>query len=378
MGEVVQRFTSFHVDASAIVERPDGSIVVPGQITHPGVFTYRQDGKVIKEYRPESEVFAPESMASFDGVSLTIDHPRDLAGKSRKVTAETWRKDSVGHTRNVRREGNNVVADIVIQDGSTVASVKAGRLKELSCGYGLEVEMTPGTAPDGTRYDAVHRNIIGNHVALLPKGRARGGAECVLRTDGNEEFPGADGADGADGPGADDKVPTLPTTMAVSETEFATLTVRADALDAENKQLKLKLEDATRLDALVEERAGLVESAKAHKIDPKGKTNAQIKAAIVKARSPSLASRADSLGSEALDAAYAAVMEKPAPAVRAAQEALAGALGGPPAIRHDAAGPGGEGSRIREARLRSQKRSAEAFDSLEPLPAPSTLTPRAA
>lgn len=44
--------------------------------------------------------------------------------------------------------------------------------EELSSAYRYRADMTPGTSPDGERYDGVMRDIIGNHVALVKEGRA--------------------------------------------------------------------------------------------------------------------------------------------------------------------------------------------------------------
>ena len=49
---------------------------------------------------------------------------------------------------------------------------EAGGMKELSCGYDYRADMTPGTTTDGIDYDGVMRDIVGNHVTLVPAGRA--------------------------------------------------------------------------------------------------------------------------------------------------------------------------------------------------------------
>lgn len=61
------------------------------------------------------------------------------------------------------------------QDGIT--AVETGSQRELSCGYRYTPDMTPGTY-EGQAYDGVMRNIIGNHVALVKKGRA--GSDVVV------------------------------------------------------------------------------------------------------------------------------------------------------------------------------------------------------
>ncbi len=52
---------------------------------------------VISVFRPEAEVFAPETIASFEGMPVTNDHPPD------GVTIENIRTLQKGHAHNVRR-----------------------------------------------------------------------------------------------------------------------------------------------------------------------------------------------------------------------------------------------------------------------------------
>ena len=50
--------------------------------------------------------------------------------------------------------------------------------EQLSSSYGYRADMTPGVAPDGIAFDGVMRDIVGNHVALVERGRA--GPEVVV------------------------------------------------------------------------------------------------------------------------------------------------------------------------------------------------------
>ncbi|WP_374413270.1 DUF2213 domain-containing protein [Novosphingobium colocasiae] len=60
-----------------------------------------------------------------------------------------------------------VVWSVEAQDG-----IESDRKRELSCGYRYRADMTPGSTPEGLRYDGVMRDIMGNHVALVIEGRA--------------------------------------------------------------------------------------------------------------------------------------------------------------------------------------------------------------
>jgi hypothetical protein len=120
-------------------------------------------------YRMESDVFAPDTIASFEGKPVTLDHPENF------VTPETWRELSRGLAQNLRRgEGKDrdlLLADLLITDQDAIAAVRDG-LREISCGYDADYEETgPGVGRQV--------NIIGNHVALVDQGRC--GPRCKIQ-----------------------------------------------------------------------------------------------------------------------------------------------------------------------------------------------------
>lgn len=135
---------------------------------------------LITVVREESEVFSAATMASFEGKPFTVGHAF--------VDPESWGALAKGHTQNVRRgdgaDSDLLVADLLITDAGTIGLVREetdekGRpvpgqivLREISCGYDADYEQdTPGVA--------FQRNIIGNHVALVERGRA--GPRCSIQ-----------------------------------------------------------------------------------------------------------------------------------------------------------------------------------------------------
>ncbi len=64
-----------------------------------------------------------------------------------------------------------VKSSISIWDGEAIAGVESEQQKELSLGYYYDANMTPGEF-NGKKYDGRMENIEGNHLALVPKGRA--------------------------------------------------------------------------------------------------------------------------------------------------------------------------------------------------------------
>ena len=109
-------------------------------------------------YRLEEDVFAPAALASLEGKDITRGHPPEM------LNAENQAGYSKGHLENVRRDGENTVADLVIKDPSLISDVENGVLREVSCGYNCNFEPYQGG------YKQTH--IIGNHVAVVPRGRA--------------------------------------------------------------------------------------------------------------------------------------------------------------------------------------------------------------
>lgn len=314
------RYADFRLDASSLQKLPDGTLKVVGQLTHPGIFSYRNhDGTERREYRPADEVFRKESMSTFAAATITRNHPVNPDG-SRLVTPDTWKRVTIGHVgENVREDGGRMVADLYIKDAAAAKEVLDGKMKHISCGYDVDYDATPGETPGGERYDGIQRNIRGNHVALLPAGIApRGGSECVLRLDsaGDEISPELK---------SDVDLETLKAQVAKLTADLAQANSRADAAEAQNTVLTGELAkartDATeptpeRLDALVDARAEVVALAKANDIDPKGKSALQVKRAVIVKRTPKLADRIDSMNDAACDACLAVYQTEPHPSMQ--------------------------------------------------------------
>ena len=130
-------------------------------------------GKIIVRRTPE-EVFSERSIASFEGMAVTIGHPRDFNGDIIFVAPENWRLLAHGHIQNVRRgEGDKsdlLLADVIVKSPEGLQSIDAGD-DEVSCGYDADYEeISPGLA--------IQYAITGNHLALVPNGRA--GFRCKI------------------------------------------------------------------------------------------------------------------------------------------------------------------------------------------------------
>ena len=175
--ELVNRYDFLAVGGHR--KTPQGGLIVDANLSRVGVFKYQMpDGSVRREYRPQDEVFNPDSMNSFAHAPVTDDHPG-------RVDANNWRKVAVGHVAGAPgRKDRFLAGTLHIQHADTIAKIEKGELVELSCGYECRVDPTSGVSPEGETYDAIQRDVRGNHVALGPKGWGRAGPEVRLHLDG--------------------------------------------------------------------------------------------------------------------------------------------------------------------------------------------------
>lgn len=154
----------------------EGYLVDRPILTSTGIFEYHNpDGSIRRELRLPEDVFDPESLKTYKGRPIIITHDAGL------VTKDNVRDEQIGTILTEGyRSGDDVRAEIIIHD--TDGMKKAG-LKELSLGYNLELEETPGVW-NGQKYDAIQRNIRINHLALVREARA--GEQARLNIDGRD------------------------------------------------------------------------------------------------------------------------------------------------------------------------------------------------
>jgi len=141
----------------------EGWIVDKPVITRSGIFRYHNsNGKEISEYRPDEEVFAPDSLNSLRAIPVTDGHKGIL------TTSDTLDGVIVGSVMSPgeKHGDNDVIADIVIHNVK-----KIGAKRELSLGYVCKIDETPGVF-NGVKYDQVQRSIKYNHLAVVNRGRA--------------------------------------------------------------------------------------------------------------------------------------------------------------------------------------------------------------
>jgi len=330
----------------------EGFLRVPAAISRVGVQTYTPDemgvpanGKsLIYVYRPPEEVFSDVSLGSFANKPVTNDHPPEL------VTAKNAKTYAVGMSGDqVTKLDDRVTTTLTIMDADAIREIEAGKA-ELSNGYTADIDWTPGITPEGINYDAVQRNIVGNHIALVTKGRA--GMTCRLADSqkGGVKMPTVmiDGVN-FDAPeqtvqavaklqkrlaDAEMSAAEMEKDMKAKEDEMAEKEKEAqatnDALKAQLDAAKEAVPTGAALDALVADRADLLEKARTLVPDYEwqGKDAATIRREVVAAKCPTV--NMDAASAEYIAARFDLLVEA-APGKTTVDHALTTQVVGTPA-----------------------------------------------
>jgi hypothetical protein len=172
---MVQMFDNLPITGARLTG--DGYLVSEVRASRTGIQIYsgvevgRPQVDRVRVYRPEDEVFNQDSMASFAHRPVTINHPKKM------VDSSSWKKEAVGYTgETITKDGGFVRVPLILADQAAISQVMSNGKRELSFGYTCDLDFTPGKTPGGEEYDAVQRQIRGNHLAIVSAGRA--GPDC--------------------------------------------------------------------------------------------------------------------------------------------------------------------------------------------------------
>lgn len=155
---------------------PEGFLIDHPIVTSVGVFEYTNpDGSVRRELRLPEHVFNEKSLATYEGKPVIITH------EAGRVDKDNVGDEIVGTILSKGEpDGDNVRAKIIIHD---IDAVKKSSLRELSLGYDLVLDETPGEW-NGQQYDAIQTEIVINHLAIVREARA--GEQARLNIDSTE------------------------------------------------------------------------------------------------------------------------------------------------------------------------------------------------
>jgi hypothetical protein len=307
----------------AILEHPEktteGFLKADSFLTRDGIFEYQTRDGLIRELRTSEQVFDSASLKSLEMKPLTDGHPTEN-GRNIELTTDNVSQFSKGHVgENLEKVDGKVRAKILITDKALIDAVLGGR-NQLSCGYVCDIKFAPGVF-DGKKYDTVQSNIRYNHVSVVSAGRA--GASVAMRIDSAEGAVSIQEKPKPEREPMEEKllvlkldavtvgeirIPeqkiTVPEALASQvETVLDGVRTCADALEksiAGQSTLQAKVDEAEkqktelqakydelekgspeRLAQAVKERVSLETAAKFFKIDSDGKTDQEVKKAVI-------------------------------------------------------------------------------------------------
>jgi len=125
-------------------------------------------------FRSPEEVFHQDSLASFENMVVTDDHPLQ------PVTVDNVKELQTGQVSGINVATKDVVSGFAtITDKDLIKKIQDGKA-EVSVGYAHDLREESGTF-QGQDYEFVQFDIRGNHLAVVQAGRC--GPACKITTD---------------------------------------------------------------------------------------------------------------------------------------------------------------------------------------------------
>lgn len=161
----------YWIRLSKDVDRNSYWFIRKNPITQEGVFPYSgkmigdpslEPNKLYNVYRPLEELIKAKD--TFEGVPFIDGHEMIGAGGT-----PYDKRAAQGFLSNIVSEGKKIYGDLKIWSESLKKKIEQG-VKELSLGYRCIYEPAKGVF-NGKPYDFIQRNLVGNHLALVPEGR---------------------------------------------------------------------------------------------------------------------------------------------------------------------------------------------------------------
>jgi hypothetical protein len=149
---------------------PEGYLIALNcPLARTGIYEYLgseiglDNNDIVRVYRPEEEVFSKASIASFNGKPITNEHPSTWVEVNNNSIYE--KGTVINARRGMGGESDLLLGDLIIKDPILIEEIENDVKKEISCGYDCDyVDNGDGTYSQ--------KNIRGNHVAVVEKGRA--------------------------------------------------------------------------------------------------------------------------------------------------------------------------------------------------------------
>ena len=282
-----------------------GQMIAPCSIARVGIMEYRakecgaifadrDPDSIVKIMTTEQELFDAASLDSYRSAPITVGHPEE------DVTTENAKELIKGVLEGTPiRDGDLLVGTLVLNDADAISLVRTNT-NQLSSGHTCVLKL----ADEDKEWDAEKTQIRANHIAIVTRGRAgvaeiadEAPEEIIEETEVPVEAEVE--AEVVEEPVKEKSIDD-PTSANISVGDAA-LTKTIEELTARLEDAESKLKEAVKkvtpeaLDQAVEKRMDFIKEAETlATVDTKGKTEMEIKRAIVeKVKAMSLKDKSD-------------------------------------------------------------------------------------
>lgn len=130
--------------------------------------------KMFNVLRHPEDVTHPESVATYENIIATDEHPND-----RWIYIDNVKEHQKGQVSNVKVVGDTIEGLLTITDQDLINKIQSGKV-EVSLGYAYKLIAEDGEY-NGEPYQYRYKDMIANHLSIVEKGRC--GKQCRITDD---------------------------------------------------------------------------------------------------------------------------------------------------------------------------------------------------
>lgn len=232
----------------------NGYLKATARLTRTGIFNYlgselglndENASKIIRVYKPSETIF--NDLNAYKGLDITYQHPDEYINSNNYMSSNQVVGVVISSGTRDAELPDYVTCEVLIKDAKAIAAINSGCV-EMSLGATSTLVFQNGVTPEGLEFDAIVKEQVLNHVAIVPAGRAGAMARILDHNLGgtmnkNTEADKQDVSTIAPPQGADvDTQDTAATLAKLNDTikqledELAQAQAKADALELQLKQ----------------------------------------------------------------------------------------------------------------------------------------------
>lgn len=177
------QFTHSATEKPIYEETSDGFLRCKARILRESVMPYTREelsvlpdafkGDVVNMYVPHDAMSEAQAIRSLEGAPVVDwDHVWTTPDNANLVS-----KGNVAGTPII--EGDFLLCDLLITNPETISDIKNGDIGEISAAYKADAVFEEGMF-DEQPYDAKQKDLRYNHIAIIPAGHGRGGADVRI------------------------------------------------------------------------------------------------------------------------------------------------------------------------------------------------------